>query len=220
LTYGASNVNSIDKRSGDIYPQHNNSPILTVDEPPNAFLTSPPTPISESLLCMARSLLSCTGAGIGSPAIECTTCVGRSAWLTVTTELFDGGMLIGVWGALRGGGATGAAPGSSGGDFVLRGDELGVDLGELWWFFSIFIRPSSWIMSWRRESCSVVRWVSSSSLRMRSALSSFIRTGFSVPWPLFSNSCCLLSRTSSFNFNLTTKQSRCHHTHNNHQKTC
>jgi hypothetical protein len=27
------------------------------------------------------------------------------------------------------------APGGSGGDFVERGDELGVDLGEAWWFW-------------------------------------------------------------------------------------
>lgn len=111
-------------------------------------------------------------------------------------ELFEGGMLMGVCGALLGGCVLGAPPGSSGGDFVLRGDELGVDLGELWWFFNIFISPSSWIMSWRRESWRVVRWVSSSSLRMRSALSSFIRTGFSVPWPLFSSSCCRLQMGS------------------------
>lgn len=47
--------------------------------------------------------------------------------------LVQGGMPIGVWGALLGLACdVGTAPGGNGGDFVLRGDELGVLRGEDW----------------------------------------------------------------------------------------
>lgn len=49
--------------------------------------------------------------------------------------LVQDGIPMGVWGALLGlAWDVGTAPGGNGGDFVLRGDELGVLLGEDWWF--------------------------------------------------------------------------------------
>lgn len=60
--------------------------------------------------------------------------------------MLDGGIPIGVWGALRGFPCeVGTAPGGKGGDLVLLGEEFGVLLGDDWWFYNELVRHISYL---------------------------------------------------------------------------